>query len=80
MNPFVLTTGRMLHMFHTDTMTGRSKSIQRKGHKPFVSISPEDAERLGLSDGDMVRVTSRHGSIIGRSVGTSKGMMLKSSG
>ncbi len=62
--PFVLTTGRMLHRFHADTMTGRSKAIQRKGHRPFVSISPEDAEKLGLSEGDMVRITSRHGSII----------------
>ncbi len=61
--PFYLTTGRMLYHFHTGTMTRRVKGINKIVPKSYMEISPEDAEKLGIRDGDVVKVTSRRGSI-----------------
>jgi predicted molibdopterin-dependent oxidoreductase YjgC len=61
--PLVLTTGRVLQHFHTGTMTRKSKGLEAMAPSPFVEVNPKDAEKLGVSDGDRVRVTSRRGSI-----------------
>ena len=61
--PFVLITGRgTVVQFHTQTRTGRSAML-RKSYPAdaYVEINPEDAERMGVSDGDSVTVTSRRG-------------------
>ncbi len=62
--PFYLTTGRMLYHFHTGTMTRRVKGINKIVGKAYMEISPQDAEKLGIKDEDVVRVTSRRGSIL----------------
>lgn len=62
--PFILTTGRILLQYHTGTMTRRIKSIEAKAGEPFIEINPEDAERLSISDNEMVRVSSKRGSVI----------------
>ncbi|WP_449186226.1 formate dehydrogenase subunit alpha [Zhurongbacter thermophilus] len=61
--PFIMTTGRVLQHFHTGTMTRRTRALNELMDKPFVQINPEDAERLGIKDGDKVRVSSRRGSV-----------------
>ncbi len=61
--PFVLTTGRVLHQYHTGTMTRRSKALEAADHGPFVEMNPEDAKALGLVDGAKVRARSRRGRI-----------------
>lgn len=61
--PFVLTTGRVLFKYHTDTMTGRVDAINKVAGEPFVEINPEDALTLGIEDGGMVKVASRRGEI-----------------
>jgi assimilatory nitrate reductase catalytic subunit len=61
--PFVLITGRgSTVQFHTQTRTGKVAML-RKSYpaEAYVEISPEDAERLGISDGDTVEVSSRRG-------------------
>ena len=59
--PFLLTTGRSLYQFGAGTMTMRTpNAIFRPAD--LLDISPEDAGRLGLHDGDRVTVRSRHGS------------------
>ncbi len=60
--PFVLITGRMLHHFHTSTMTGKThlKSISRS---ELLLINPEDAKELGISDGERIKVFSRYGKL-----------------
>lgn len=59
--PLLLTTGRALHQFHTRTKTARVPQLNAAAPDVWVELSPIDAERLGISDGDMVRVESRRG-------------------
>jgi len=59
--PFILSTGRRLESYNTGVQTGGYESPLHRGET--VDISPEDAERLGVEQGDVVRVTSRRGSI-----------------
>jgi predicted molibdopterin-dependent oxidoreductase YjgC len=59
--PFVLATGRLVYQFHTRTKTGRSPALNRRAPRAYVEIHPQDAERLGIGLGDLVEVTSPHG-------------------
>jgi formate dehydrogenase major subunit len=59
--PIRLTTGRRLDSYNTGVQTAGYSSPLRRGES--LDISPEDAERLGLADGEVVRVTSRRGSV-----------------
>jgi formate dehydrogenase major subunit len=61
--PFVLNTGRLLEHWHTGSMTRRSFALDSIQPRPMVFIGHDDAARLGISDGDFVRVSSRRGSI-----------------
>ena len=70
--PLMMTTGRMLYHFHTGTMTRRVKGINEIVGKAYVEISPQDAERLGIKNGDIVRVSSRRGSVLTYAVVTDK--------
>lgn len=59
--PFRLTTGRRLDDYNTGVQSGGFASPLRRGES--LDISPEDAASLGVTDGDVVRVSSRRGSI-----------------
>jgi hypothetical protein len=59
----MLTTGRLVYHFHTRTKTGRSRPLVEAAPDAFVQMSEVDAERLGIAEGDLVRVTSRRGSL-----------------
>jgi formate dehydrogenase alpha subunit len=61
--PFVLTTGRNLFQYHSGSMTRRVKPIEKHAGEPYMEISPEDSKRLGLRNGDTVRVASRRGEV-----------------
>ena len=61
--PMILTTGRLLQHWHTGSMTRRSFALDTIAPEAAVSIHPVDADRLGISDGEFVRITSRRGSI-----------------
>jgi formate dehydrogenase alpha subunit len=61
--PYILTTGRVLFHWHTGTMSRRSPTLRRQLDRPYVEMNPRDAERLGIEDGDRVRVRSRRGEI-----------------
>jgi len=62
--PFLLTTGRLVYHWHTRTKTGRVKELQEAAPQPFVQLSEADALKLGIAAGELVRVSSRRGSII----------------
>jgi formate dehydrogenase major subunit len=62
--PILLTTNRLLHQFHTRTMTAKSKAINIQSPDNFIQINLEDAKLLEISDGDTVKVTSKRGSIL----------------
>jgi predicted molibdopterin-dependent oxidoreductase YjgC len=59
--PFRLTTGRRLDSYNTGVQTDGYTSPLRRGET--LDISPEDAERLGLQEGERVRVASRRGEV-----------------
>jgi ferredoxin-nitrate reductase len=61
--PFRLTTGRVVYHWHTRTKTARSVELQDAEPEAFVELSKQDAERLGIQDGDPVEVASRRGSV-----------------
>jgi anaerobic selenocysteine-containing dehydrogenase len=62
--PLWLTTGRLAYHFHTRTKTGRSPELHAAAPDAYVQLSPEDAERHGIVEGDMVEVASRRGKIV----------------
>jgi predicted molibdopterin-dependent oxidoreductase YjgC len=70
--PLMMTTGRMLYHFHTGTMTRRVKGINEIVGKAYVEISPQDAESLGIRNGDVVKVCSRRGCVVTHAVVTDK--------
>jgi NADPH-dependent sulfite reductase flavoprotein alpha-component len=59
--PYLLNTGRLPHHWHTLTKTGKINKLMRLNPKPFVEVAPEDADRLGIADGDQLEVASRRG-------------------
>jgi predicted molibdopterin-dependent oxidoreductase YjgC len=61
--PFWLTTGRMGFHYHTKTMTGVSPSLQNEAQEGYVEINPFDAVKLGIEEGQAVKVISRRGEI-----------------
>ncbi len=60
--PLRLTTGRRLAEYNTGVQTGSYASPTRRGET--IDVSPEDARRLGLAEGQPVRVTSRRGAVV----------------
>jgi formate dehydrogenase major subunit len=59
--PMRLTTGRRLDDYNTGVQTSGYASPMRRGET--IDLSPEDAERLGVKGGELVRVSSRRGGV-----------------
>ncbi len=59
--PFWFCTGRLLEHWHTGSMTRRVPELNRALPEALLDMNPADCERLGVTDGDRVRVTSRFG-------------------
>jgi formate dehydrogenase major subunit len=59
--PIRLTTGRRLESYNTGVQSNLYRSPLHRGES--LDLSPEDAERLMLEDGEIARVSSRRGSL-----------------
>jgi formate dehydrogenase major subunit len=59
--PLRLTTGRRLDSYNTGVQSGGFRSPGRLGET--IDVSAADATRLGVSDGETVRVSSRRGAV-----------------
>jgi anaerobic selenocysteine-containing dehydrogenase len=59
----VLTTGRLYAHWHTLTRTAKCEKLVRREPGPYVEIHPEDAASLEISDGDLVQLSTRRGTI-----------------
>lgn len=62
--PLWLCTGRLLEHWHTATMTGRVPELKRAMPAAVIEMHPDDAGKLGIKNRQMVRVSSRRGSIV----------------
>ncbi|NVM17189.1 MAG: formate dehydrogenase subunit alpha [Candidatus Lokiarchaeota archaeon] len=62
--PLVLSTGRVLWHFHTGTMSRRSPTLHARVPEGYIEISIEDANEMGIVDGEKVKVSSRRGEVI----------------
>jgi NADH-quinone oxidoreductase subunit G len=54
---FTLVTGN--HLFHSGRLSRKSRLLNSLLENPVVEISREDADALGLADGDLVRVSGK---------------------
>ncbi|MDR6122829.1 formate dehydrogenase alpha subunit [Bacillus sp. SLBN-46] len=62
--PFTLTTGRRYESYNTHTQTRYyATGVKVKQTEETVDIHPDDANRLGISDGEIVQVQSRRGEL-----------------
>ncbi|MBR5260091.1 MAG: molybdopterin-dependent oxidoreductase [Eggerthellaceae bacterium] len=61
--PFWFCTGRLLEHWHTGSMTRRVAELDRALPEALLDMNPADCEKLGVVDGDMVRVKSRFGEV-----------------
>jgi formate dehydrogenase major subunit len=59
--PLRLTTGRRLDSFNTGVQTGGYASPLRFGET--IDLAPEDGTRLGVKEGERVRIVSRRGAV-----------------
>jgi len=64
--PFLLTTGRVLYHWHGGDMTRRSAGLDALYPEALVEINPQDAAKLAIANGDMVKVASRRGEVVAK--------------
>lgn len=61
--PLVLTTGRILQQFHTGTMSRNSKVLEETAPEGFLEMGPNEAANLNITDGELVSVSTKRGSV-----------------
>jgi formate dehydrogenase major subunit len=61
--PFILTTGRQLEHWHTGAMTRRASTLDALEPGAVASLSRSQLAKLGVAAGDMIRVSTRRGSV-----------------
>lgn len=62
--PFVFTTGRILYHYHTRTMTGKVEGLNAISSESYVEINEVTAMKLGISNGEKIKLASRRGEVI----------------
>jgi formate dehydrogenase major subunit len=61
--PFILTTGRQLEHWHTGAMTRRAATLDALEPGAVASLSRGQLAKLGVAPGEMIRVTTRRGTV-----------------
>jgi assimilatory nitrate reductase catalytic subunit len=61
--PIILTTGRVVAHYLSGTQTRRIGALCEQTPGPYCEIHPQLAGRLGIADGETVRVESRRGAL-----------------
>lgn len=64
--PLILNTGRIRDQWHTMTRTARAPQLNAHEPEPYVDADATDLLLAGVAAGDLVRVTSRWGSVVAR--------------
>jgi len=71
--PLSLSTVREVGHYSVRTMTGNCRALQQLADEPgYVQINTKDAEKLKIKDQELVRVSSRRGSVIARALVTER--------
>ena len=61
--PFTAISGRQVYHWHTRTKSAKAPALASAAPGAFVSMNRYDASRLGIADGDIVRVVSRRAAV-----------------
>ena len=61
--PLILSTGRVIYHYHTGTMTRKAQGPSERCPESLIEIHPPDAVKFSISEGQMVKVTSRRGAV-----------------
>ncbi len=64
--PFLLNSGRILFQYHSSTMSGRNDALNAYASQSYVIVNPIDALKLGISEGDTVKIWSKQGELVTR--------------
>lgn len=64
--PLLLNTGRIRDQWHTMTRTGTVARLMQHIAEPVVDISPADAARFALAEGDLAHISSPRGVMVAR--------------
>lgn len=62
--PLYLTTGRVLAQYQSGAQTRRVAPLRKAAPSAFLELHPDLAHRLGVLDGDEVRISSRRGEML----------------
>ena len=64
--PLRLNTGRIRDQWHTMTRTALAPQLNQHISEPFVELNFNDAQKLKLTDGQLINVNSKWGNMLGR--------------
>ena len=71
--PLVLSTVREVGHYSVRTMTGNCRALQQLADEPgYVQINPVNAKAKKIVDGELMRVSSRRGSVVARALVTER--------
>ena len=56
-------TGRILYHYNACAMTDKTEGSNQIAGESFIELNTEDAQKLGVEDGEMVSISSRRGTI-----------------
>ncbi len=59
--PLIMTSGRVVFQYLSGNQTRRIKFLVDQCPEPYVEVHPDMAEKLGIHDGERVKVVSRRG-------------------
>lgn len=61
--PFLMMTGRILYHYNACAMTDKTPEIVELAGSSFIEVNNQDAAKIGIHNGDSVKVSSRRGTI-----------------
>jgi nitrate reductase NapA len=62
--PFWLNTGRVVEHWHSGSLTRRVPVLHNAVPAAYVELHPADARKLGIANGQRVRLTTRRGGLV----------------
>ncbi len=71
--PFSLSTVREVGHYSVRTMTGNCRTLAQLEDEPgYLQLNPKDAQKLGINENEIIKVSSRRGSVFTRALVTDR--------